>query len=101
MDSELSTSLDEADAAVVAGAGISTELEASSDHDTLKEPDAPSSFVADPEGVPVSVRSSSDWEVVTMPDATFLGEALGARAPREGVEVPRGTYSGHAHHPSQ
>ena len=28
------------------------------------------------------------------PDATFLGMALGVRASREGVEVPRGTYSG-------
>ena len=57
MDSELSTSSDEADAAAVAGVGTSAEPEASSDHETPKEPDAPSSFVADPEGVPVSVRS--------------------------------------------
>ena len=85
----------------MAGAGTSAEPEAFSDHDTPKEIDVPSSFVVDPEGVPVNVRSSSDCEVVTMPDATFLGVALGARAPREGVEVPRGTYSGHAHHPSQ
>ena len=76
------------------GAGTSAEPEASSDHDTPKEPDAPSSFVADPEGVPVSVRSSSDWEVVTTPDATVLGVALGARAAREGAEVLGGTYSG-------
>ena len=60
MDSELSTSSDEADAAAVAGAGTLAEPEASSDHETPKEPDAPSSLVADPEGVPVSVRSSSD-----------------------------------------
>ena len=73
---------------------ISAEPEASSDHDTPKEPDAPSSFVADPEGVPVSVRSSSDWEAVTTADATVLGVALGARAAREGVEVPGGTNSG-------
>ena len=85
----------------MAGAGTLAEPEASSDHDTPKEPDTPSSFVADPDGVPVSVHSSSDWEAVTTPDATFLGVALGARAAREGVEVPRGTYSGHAHHPSQ
>ena len=71
MDSKLSASSDEADAAVVAGAGTSAEPEASSNKDTPKEPDAPSSFVADPEGVPVSVRSSSDWEAVTTPDATF------------------------------
>ena len=57
MDSKLSASSDEADAATVVGAGTSAEPEASSDHDTPKEPDAPSSFVADPEGVPVSVRS--------------------------------------------
>ena len=60
MDSELSALLDEADAVALADAGTSAEPEASSDHDTPKEPDAPSSFVADPEGVPVSVRSSSD-----------------------------------------
>ena len=94
VESELSASSDKADAAAVAGAGTSVEPEASSNQDTPKEPDAPSSFVADPEGVPVSVRSSSDWEVVTTPDATFLGVALGARAARVGVEVPGGTYSG-------
>ena len=94
MDSELSASLDETDAAAVAGAGTSVKPEASSDHDTPKEPDAPSSFVADLEGVPVSVRSSSDWEAVTTPDATVLGVSLGARAAREGAEVPGGTYSG-------
>ena len=50
--------------------------------------------MADPEGVPVSVRSSSDYEAVTKLDTTFLGVALGERATREGVEVPGGTYSG-------
>ena len=78
----------------MAGAGTSEEPEASSDHDTPKEPDAPSSFVADPEGVPVSVRSSSNWEAVTTSDAIVLGVALGARAALEGMEVPGGTYSG-------
>ena len=86
VDSKLSASLDEAGSAAVAGAGTSADPEASSNHDTPKEPDAPSSFVADPEGVPVSVRSSSDWETVTTPDATFLGVALAARAARDGVE---------------
>ena len=94
MDSELSASSDEADAAEVAGAGTSAETEASSNHDTLKEPNTPSSFVADPEGVAVNVRSSSDWEALTTLDATFLGVALGAHAERAGVEVPGGTYSG-------
>ena len=94
MDYKLSAPSDEADAAAVAGAGNSADPKASSDHETPKEPDAPSSLVGDPEGVPVSVRSSSDWEAVTTPDATFLGVALGARAAREGVEVPGGTYSG-------
>ena len=60
IDSELSASSNEADAVAVEGAGTSAEPEASPDHDTLTEPDAPSSFVADPEGVPVSVRSSSE-----------------------------------------
>ena len=58
MDFELSASSDEADAAAVARAGTLAEPEASSDQHTLKEPNAPSSFVADLEGVPVSVRSS-------------------------------------------
>ena len=93
VESELSASSDEADAAAVAGAGTSAEPEASSDHDTPKEPEAPSSFVADPEGVPDSVRSSLDWEAVTTPDATVLGVALGARVAREGAKVPGGTYS--------
>ena len=76
MDSKLSAPFDEADAAAVAGAGSSSDPEASSDHETPKEPDTPSSFVADPEGVPVNVGSSSDWEAVTTPDATFVGVTL-------------------------
>ena len=55
MDSELSASSDEADTAAVAVAGTLVDLEASSNHETSKEPDAPSSLIADPEGVPVSV----------------------------------------------
>ena len=95
VESELSASSDEADAAAVAGAGTSADPEASSDQDAPKEPDAPSSFVADPEGVPVRMRSSSDWEAVTTPDATVLGVALGARVAREGAEMPGGTYLGY------
>ena len=60
MESGLSASSDEAECAVVAGAGTSADPEASSDHETPKEPDVPSSCVSDPEGVLVSVRSSSD-----------------------------------------
>ena len=67
----MSASSDEADAAAVAGAGTSLDPEASSDHETPKDLDALFSLVADPEGVPVSLRSSSDWEAVTTPDATF------------------------------
>ena len=94
VESELSASSDEADAAAVAGAGTSADPEASSDQDTPKELDAPFSFVADLEGVPVSVRSSSDWEAVTTPDVIVLGVALGERAARKGAEVLGGTYSG-------
>ena len=93
-DLELSASSDEADYAAVADAGTSNDPESSSDHETPKQPDAPFSLVADPEGVPVSVRASSDWEAVTTPDATFLGVALGARAARDRVEVLGDTYSG-------
>ena len=94
MESGLSASSDEADCAAVAGAGTSSDPEASSDHKTPKEPDAPYSLVADAEGVPVSVRSSSDWEAVTAADATFFGVALEACDARDGVEVSGGTYSG-------
>ena len=94
VDSELSASSDEAEAAAVVGAGTSAEPEASSYHETPKETDAPSSFVVDPEGVPISVCSSSYWEAVTTPDATLLGVALVAPEAREGVEVFEGTYSG-------
>ena len=90
---ELSASSNEADSPAVAGPGTSAHLEASFDHKTPKEPNAPSSLVADPEGVSVSVRSSSDWEAVTTQDTTFLGIALVARATRDGVAVPGGTYS--------
>ena len=71
MDSELSASSDEADAAAVAGAGTLADPEASSDQETPKEPNAPSLLVADLEGVPVSVRSSLSLEEVTTPDTTF------------------------------
>ena len=94
VESEPSASSDEADAAAVASAGTSAEPEASSDHDTPKEPNTRSSFVADPEGVLVSLSSSCDWEAVTTPDATFWGVAQGARAAREVVEVPGGTFLG-------
>ena len=73
MDSNWLASSNEADAAAVAGAGTLAEPEASSDQDTPKEPDTASSFVADLEGVPVSVRSSSDWEAVTNARRHLLG----------------------------
>ena len=82
MESELSASSDVEECAAVAGAGTSVDPEASSDHETPKEPDTPS-CVADPEGVPVSMCSSSDWEAVTTSDATFLGVTLVARAARD------------------
>ena len=77
----------------MAGEGTSADPEASSDHKTPKEPDAPSSCVANPEGVLVNVRSSSDWEAVTMLDATFMGVSLITRAACDGVAVPGGMYS--------
>ena len=40
------------------------------------------------------MRSSTDWEAVTTPDATFLGIALVARVARAGLRVPGGTHSG-------
>ena len=90
----LLSSSDEVDYAALAGAGTSADPEASSNYETPKEPGAPLSCVGEPEGVPVSVRSPSDWEAVTTPDAIFLGVALVARAARAGVKVPGGMYSG-------
>ena len=93
MESGQSASSHEADYAVVAGAGTSTDPEASSEHGTPQEPDAPSSSVDDIEGVPANVRSLSDWEAITTPDATFLGVAPVERATHYGLAVPGGTYS--------
>ena len=42
VDSKLSALSDEADCAALAGVGTSTHPEASSDHETPKEPEAPS-----------------------------------------------------------
>ena len=84
----------------MAGGETSTDPEASSNRETPKEPDAPSSCVVVPEGVSASVRSSSDWEAVTTPDATFLGVALVARAARDGVEMLGERTRDHAHHQS-
>ena len=78
----------------MAGAGTSADPEASFDHETPKVPDARSSCVTYQEGVPTSVRSSSNWEEVTTPNTTFLDVALEAHAAQDGVEVPGGTYSG-------
>ena len=93
MDIELSPSLDEADCAAVVGARTSADPEASFNHETPKEPDAPYLWVSDPKGVSVSVSSSSDSEAMTMPDDTFFGMALGACATQDGVKVPEGKYS--------
>ena len=95
VESGLSASSDEAECAVVVGAWTSADPEASSDHETPKKPDAPSSCVVD-----CSLRSSSDSEAVTTPDATFLGVALVARAARDGVEMLGERTRDHAHHQS-
>ena len=100
MEAELSASLDKAKYVDAAGAGTSANLEAFSNQETPTDPDAPSSCVADPEGVPVSVCSLSDWEAVTTPDTTFFGVALVALAARDGVAVPGSRTRGHTHHQS-
>ena len=100
VESRLPASSDEANCAAVAGAETSMDPEASSDHETPKELDAPSSCVADLEGVPVSMRFSSDWEAVTTSNANFLGVALIARATCAGVVVPGARTRDHAHHQS-
>ena len=75
----------------MAGGRTLADPEASSNHETPKKPDAPSSCLADLEGVPVSVRSSSDKEAVTTLNTTFLGIALVARATHDCVALPGGT----------
>ena len=82
----------------MAGVGTSADPKASSDHETPNELNAPFSLVVDPEGVPVSLCSSSDWEVVIMPDTTFFGITLVACATHDGVAVPGARTRGHAHH---
>ena len=99
VDSKLPASSDEVDYAAFAGVGTSADSEASSNHETPKEPGAPFSCVGEPEGVPVSVRSPSDWEAVTTPDAIFLGVALVARAALIKWKCLRARTRYHAHHP--
>ena len=69
LESELSDLSNEADSEDVVGEGTSADPETSFDHETPKDPDAPSSCVAEPKGVPVNVHFSSYWEKVTMPNA--------------------------------
>ena len=85
----------------MAGEGTSAESEASSDQDTPKEPDAPSSFVADPEGVLVSVRSSSDWEAVTTLDPPFWVWIWEHVQHRKGWKCLGAHIQGHAPHQSR
>ena len=75
----------------MAVAGTLADPEASSDQETPKKIDAPSSCLADLEVLSVSVRFSLDKEEKNAPDATFLGVALVARATPDGVAVPWGT----------
>lgn len=64
-----------------------------SEPESSSEPEAQSEPEADPYDVPISMRSSSDWEAVNTPDATFLGVHQLVLAARIGVRVPSGTYS--------
>ena len=77
VESGLSASLGETECAAVVGEETTTYPEASSDHETPKEPDAPSSCVPDPKGVSVSVLSSLNMEEVTMLEANFFGRSSG------------------------
>ena len=56
VESGLSASSDEEDCAAVMDLGTPADREAYSNHETPKKSDAPYSCVADPEGVPVSLR---------------------------------------------
>ena len=71
----------------------SSESETSFEPDTSSEPKASLECAIDPEGVLVSMLSSSDWEAVTMLGATFVAVALVVHAARAGVTVPGVTYS--------
>lgn len=56
-----------------------------SEHEASSEPDAPSKDEPDADGVPFSVHFSSDWEEVTMLNATFSRLPLVALEDRVGV----------------
>ena len=71
----------------------SSELDTSSKSEEFSKPDALSDYVEDPEGVPVSMRSFSNWEAVTMPDTTLVGVPVVERVAGVMVRVPGGTYS--------
>ena len=81
----MSASFYEAHCDDLAGVGTSRDQEDSFYNDTPKEPAAPSSYVADPEGVLDSVRSSSDWEAVTTPDTTLMGMLREVLVARDGA----------------
>ena len=67
------------------------------EHVAASDPDNPSELEAEQDGVLVSVRSSSNWEGVTTPKATFWGVPRVARAVGVGVQVPEVTYLGWCH----
>lgn len=75
----------------MAGVGTSSDPKASSDHEIPKEPDTPSSCVSDPEGMPVNVCSSLNWEAVTTSGVTFRGVQLLTHATAIGVATPGGS----------
>ena len=74
--------------------------EASSDLDTFFEPDTSFEleesleYVAYPEGVPIRISFSSNWEAVTTTGSTFVGVYLVVCADRVGMIVPGCTYRG-------
>ena len=78
----------------MAGSEASSNPKKSSEPDYSSEPEASLECVANPEGVPDSMRSSSDCEAVTMMGATFMGVALVVRGAHAGVTVPWGMHSG-------
>ena len=67
---------------------------ADSEHEASLEPNALKEPEEDPNGVPISMRFSSDWEAVTTPGATFLGVPRVILEGVVGVWVTRGTYYG-------
>ena len=75
------------------GAEDSLDLQPSDEPDTSSKFKPSLECAAEQEGVPISMRFSSDWEAVTTPGTTFMGVALMVHLAHARAIVTRGTHS--------